>query len=344
MKVIITADWHFGYPGRLDDLANAFKCMINFCVKHEIKIIILAGDLAHNRESLTHDVSNTISELFDQMNKHGIHLIGIVGNHDMFYRHKWNVNAIKPFSKQITYVDTVSHFEIDNRRFWVVPFIEHEPFYMKVVNDVNKLASEDDILITHIGIASAKMNSCFLVTNWSVVSFENTKFNKVFAGHFHNHQKVGTKSWYTGSPVPFRFDEGLVEHGFIVYDVISNKQVFIDLLKLMPDDIRPPDFITATSKDIDQIVKSSPKDRVKIELDVDDNPEIIKEQLSQSGISNVVFVKPKEECSFIKPEGFTRSDNIFKSWINYDKPEHLNGDLLVSLDEEIRSESRYNDD
>jgi len=345
MKVVITADWHFGYPGRLGDLANAFRCMIRFCIKHEIKVIILAGDLAHDRESLTHDVSNTISELFDEMNSAGIHMIGIVGNHDMFYRHKWQINAIKPFSKQITYVDTVSNFELDGRRFWVVPFIEHEPFYMKVIKDVNKLANKDDILITHIGIASAKMNACFLIPNWNVVSFENTKFNKVFAGHFHNHQKVGSKSWYTGSPIPFRFDEGLVEHGFIIYDTISDKQVFIDLFKLIPENIRPPDFVTATAKDIDQIIKSSSNDRIKIELDIDDNADEIKEQLAEAGISNVVFVKPKEEnLNHPKPDGFTRSDNIFKSWLKFDKPEHLSEDLLISLDEEIRSESRYNDD
>lgn len=216
---------------------------------------------------------------------------------------------------------------------------------MKVIKDVNNLASEDDVLITHIGIASAKMNTCFLIPNWNVVSFEDTKFSRVYAGHFHNHQKVGSKSWYTGSPVPFRFDEGLVEHGFIVYDTISNKHAFVDLFKLMPEEIRPPDFITATAKDVDQIIKSSSRDRIKIELDVDDNSDSIKEQLAEAGISNVIFVRPKEDNSnHPKPEGYTRSDNIFKSWIKYDNPEHLNRDLLVSLDEEIRSESRYSDD
>lgn len=345
MKIIITADWHFGYPGRLHDLRNSFKSMIDYCIRNEIKTIIMAGDLAHNRESLTHDVSNTISELFDELNNNNIHLIGMVGNHDMFYRHRWEINAIKPFSKQIYYVDTVSNFEIDGRRFWMIPFIEHEPFYMRVVNDVNKIASKDDILITHIGIASAKMNTCFLVQNWGVVSFENTIFNRVYAGHFHNHQKVGSKSWYCGSPMPFRFDEGLVEHGFIVYDIINNTHDFVDLPSIMPDEIRPPDFITIKAKDIECISNAALNDKIKIELDIDDDPKELKERLADSGLSNVTFVKPKEEKpDHQKPSNFVRSENIFESWINYDNPEHLNKKLLLDLEKEIRSESRYSND
>lgn len=344
MKIIITADWHFGYPGRLNDLKNAFRYMIKYCIEQEIKVIILAGDLAHNRESLTHDVSNTISELFDEINRNGIHLISMVGNHDMFYRHRWEINAIKPFSKQIYYIDTISNFELDGRKFWVVPFIEHEPFYMKVINDVNKLVNKDDILITHIGIASAKMNTCFLIQNWSVVSFENTKFSRIYAGHFHNHQKVGSKSWYCGSPIPFRFDEGLVEHGFIVYDTINNDHEFIDLFEIMPDNIKPPDFITIKAKDIDQIINTSTNDRIKVELDVDDDPKELKEKFTNSGISKVTFVKPKEEKINDKPKNFTRSNDIFKSWIDYDNPTHLNKKLLIKLEKEIKSESRYNQD
>jgi len=346
MKIIITADWHFGYSGRLTDLINAFRSMISFCVKNEIKMIVMAGDLTHDREILSHDVSNAISMLLEEMNSNGIHMIAMVGNHDMFYRYKWKVSAIRPFAKQFTYIDDVSYFELDGRKFWAIPFIEHEQFYMRVVNDINKQATNDDILITHIGIASAKMNACFLVQNWSVVSFEDTKFSKVFAGHFHIHQKVGSKSWYPGSPLPFRFDEGLAEHGFIVYDTSSNKHVFIDLLKLMPDEVKPPDFITIGGKDIGSISNISKNDRLKIQLDIDDDQEEIKKQLQDIGITKVIFVKPKDDVIDVsnKQENFSRSNNIFKSWLDHDKPLHLDTKLLISLEEEIRSESRYNED
>lgn len=345
MKTVITADWHFGYPGKLNDLVNSFRAMTKFCVENNIKVILLLGDLVHSREHLDHDASNAISMLFDELNEQGIHLVALVGNHDMFLRHKWSINAIRPFAKQITYVDAISTFELDNRKFWIIPFIEHEPSYMKAVNDISKLASKDDILLTHIGIASAVMNTCFLVQNWNVVSFEDTVFNRVYSGHFHCHQKVGSKSWYPGSPIPFRFDEGLVEHGFIVYDTDKNEHDFIDINDLHSRETKPPDYITITSDDVDKVVNHADNNLFKIHLNEGDDGEEIKAKLKEAGASNVVFVKPKEESpDFSKSDNFKRSGNVFESWINYDNPEHLNKKLLLALDKEIRSVAKLSED
>lgn len=345
MKTVITADWHFGYPGRLDDLKSSFRAMVSFCEKHDIKIILLLGDLVHSREKLTHDVSNAISILFDELNEKGIHLVALVGNHDMFMRHKWSINAIRPFAKQITYIDGISHFTLGDRKFWVIPFIEHEHSYMRAVTAVSKLADKEDILLTHIGIASAAMNTCFLVQNWSVVSFEETVFSRVYSGHFHLHQKVGTKSWYPGSPIPFRFDEGLVEHGFLVYDTDKNKHVFIDLDKLHTDETRPPDFITIDSEDVDGVVDGAKNNMFKIQLKEGDDREEIASKLKAAGAHNVVFVKPPEESpDFKKAEDFKRTGNVFESWVKHDDPDHLNTKLLLALEKEIRSTAKSSED
>lgn len=344
MKLIITADWHFGHPGRLDDLIIAFKTMIKYCLEHDIKVIVIAGDLTHDRESMTHDVSNAIHILFEEARDNHIEIVVLIGNHDMFYRHRWSVNAVKPFAKQVEYISNVSYFELDNQKFWVVPFIEHEQFYMKVIKDVNKIANEDDILITHIGIAAAKMNNCFLVQNWSVVSFEETKFKKVYAGHFHNQQKVGSKSWCPGSPIPFRFDEGLVEHGFIVLDTKKEDHEFIELSELIPEEVRPPDYITINSEDVDSISGSSKNNCIKIILKDGDDKDEIKKKLPDA--IKVVFVKPKEEkVDFSeKPDNFSKSNDMFESWISHDNPDHLSKKLLISLEKEVRSESRFASD
>lgn len=345
MRVIITADWHFGYPGRLEDLKWAFYRILDYCEDKNINLVMILGDLTHDREHMDHDVSNAVSDLLNEAKRRDVTIVSFVGNHDMFLRHKWRINAIKPFQKQLVYVDGVSYLDIADRKFWVVPFIEHEPSYMKVIHDINKMASEDDVLLTHIGIASATMNACFLVQNWNAVSFEDTKFSRVYAGHFHCTQKVGSKAWYPGSPLSFRFDEGLVEHGFIDYNIDTNKHKFVDLYDLKKEGA-PPDFITVMSEDLNKIINNCKNDHVKVQLTEKDDPEEIQKKLKEAGASKIVFVKPKEDIIHQKdrPEEFSRSKDIFKSWLDFDKPSGLNKRLLIELNKQIRSDTRMEDD
>jgi len=347
MKIVITADWHFGYPGRLNDLKWAFISLVDYCVDNNIKLILMLGDLTHDREHMTHDVSNTLSECLDYMYEKNISMITLIGNHDMFMRHKWSINAIKPFAKQMTCVDCVSNFELSGRKFWMVPFIEHEPSYMKIVNQISDMSSEEDILLTHIGINAATLNVCFLVQNWNIVNFEKTKFSRVYSGHFHCTQKVGEKSWYPGSPIPFKFDEGQVEHGFFVYDIEENSHKFVDIYDIgKEDDDKPSDFITAPSDDIINIIGSCDGNNVKIQLkDGDDKSEISK-KLIDAGASKVVFIAPKEETPNFTKKGdtYARSNSVFKSWLKHDDPKHLNHELLMGLEKEIRSETRIIED
>lgn len=345
MKFIITADWHFGFPAKLNDLKWSFMKMLGYCEKNDIKLIVMLGDLTHDREYLTHDVSNCITNCLDTMNEKGIQMICLVGNHDMFMRHKWSINAIRPFSKQLTLVDDISYFETEERKFWLVPFIEHEPSYMKVIKEISNLASENDVLLSHVGLSSATLNVCFLIQNWNAVSFEDSKFSRIYAGHFHAMQQVGKKSWVPGSPIPFNFDEGLIEHGFFSYDSKTNDHEFIPIFDLSDEDEgKPSDYITAMSDDIETIIDSCDKNNVKIVLKETDDKDEITKKLKLAGANKITFVKPKEKTPEFMTSNRLKSNNIFESWLEHDNPEHLNHKLLIKLDKEIRSQTRIEEE
>lgn len=344
MKVIITSDWHFGYQGRLEEQVIVIRRLIEYCVNNDIHLIVLLGDLAHDRESMAHDVSNAISILLDEMEINGITLLSLVGNHDMYYRYKWSVNAIKPFNKQLICVDNLSYFSLEGRKFWCIPFIEHENYYMKILSKVNELANEEDILLTHVGVANAVMNMCFLIQNWSVVNMDNVKFNKVYSGHFHCTQKVGDKCYYPGSLLSFRFDEGLVEHGFFVYDTDKNDHVFIKTSEITKDEIIR-DYITIEHDHIDQIINDCSGHNVRVLLLDDSDKDKILEKLNLAGASRVIFVKPKEtKRNFTDIQSKIKSDDMFELWLNFDNPSTLNHDLLLKLEKEIRSDTKVCDD
>lgn len=338
-KVLITADWHFGHPERLDDLKWAFLKVIDYCSDNNISKIFMLGDLTHNREYLTHDVSNVIIELFNEMNSRNIEMILFPGNHDMFNRFNWDITSLKPFSNVINIINDVSNFVYGGRKFWCVPFIESEKVYMKVIDTISKMASSNDVLLTHIGISEATYNVCFLIQNWSIVNFDSTVFSRVYAGHFHCHQQVG-KAWYPGSPIAFRFDEGLVDHGFIVYDIENNDHSFININDIVSEsDSTPPDFIT--SDDVDLIINNVKGNNVKILLKDGQDEAEIKKRLRDAGALKIVTVKPKEKVlKFNKGEMLKGGKDIFESWINYDNPDGLDKQILLSLEKDIRSQTR----
>lgn len=337
-KVIITADWHFGHPERLDDLKWAFIKLLDYCKKNDITKIFMLGDLTHNREYLTHDVSNAIAELFQLMCDCDIEMILFPGNHDMFNRFNWEITALKPFKKFVKLIEDVSNFEYGGRKFWCVPFIESEQVFMKAVEAINKMASKDDVLLTHVGISNATYNMCFLIQNWSVVNFDNTVFSRIYAGHFHCHQKVGEKSWIPGSPIPFRFDEGLVNHGFFVYNIGSNDHEFVEF-NSFSDDEAPPDFIT--SDDVNSIISHAKGNNVKIILKDGQDELEIKKMLKDAGALKIVTVKPKNESIKIDKSVIVKGGkDIFESWVDYDNPAGLDKSVLLTLEKDIRSQTR----
>jgi hypothetical protein len=209
---------------------------------------------------------------------------------------------------------------------------------MKAVEAVDKIASENDVLLTHVGMSNATYNMCFLIQNWSVVNFDNTKFSKVYAGHFHCQQKVGDKSFIPGSPIPFRFDEGLVNHGFFVYNTESNNHEFVEFSEFA-DDKSPPDFIT--SDDVDSIISNAKGNNVKILLKEGQDESEVKRILKEAGAIKIVTVKPKDESIKIDKSVILKGGkDIFESWVDYDKPEGLDKSVLLALEKDVRSQTR----
>jgi len=190
----------------------------------------------------------------------------------MYLKNSWDINSIKPLDRYLKAYHSVSKFTMGGVRFWVVPFIHYESKYTEVMDVINKKHRDGDVLLTHIGVKSSTLNMCFLLKSWSIIDFTESPFDRVYAGHFHIHQKVGNNVWYPGSPLPFKFDEGDTDHGFLVFDTESRKHEFIDLWDGADD--APPKFLTVNDTDIS-------------ELDADDiNGNIIRIALSKDWTHN----------------------------------------------------------
>jgi len=345
-KILLTADIHFGLPKKLDDILWSVNTIKEYAKKNDIETVVVLGDLFHDRVNINIEVLNAVYAFFEDTKSLGQRWIAFPGNHDMPLRNSWDVNAIKPLAQSLTIIDNVKILKLHGQRFFVVPFIHYESVYMKVIDQLEQKWQEGDVLLTHIGVHNATLNECFLIKNWSTVNFENSLFEHVFAGHFHCHQVVGKRKnvWYPGSPIPFRFDEGMVPHGFLEFDLETKKVEFVKIFDLdLVEGPKPPDYITITDDMVNDDDDLS-GDFVRVQLSNDySKDELLRMQttLLERGAASVKLNKTKEEkldLGAIKPKNGVSLQNptdLFEKWLDHDKPKKLDVSLLKKLNREL---------
>lgn len=350
-KFIILADVHLGVQGRLQDTLWALRVTREYAKRNSIKYVYVAGDLFHDRKSLDIDVLNAGYCFFKETRQeYDQEWVTSPGNHDMFLKHSWDVNSLIPMSDHLTVINDVKILKFDDVRFWVVPFIYFERAYMRVIDKISEQCQPGDNLLTHVGVRGAELNSCFLLKDWSIVDFENTPFERVYTGHFHTHQKVGKKVWYPGSLIPFKFDEGDVDHGFLVYDTEKRDHVFKNIwdlgAKYFPTESAPPQYHTF----LDEFLLDKEPDDVKncvvrIMATRDhtaDEKSQTKNRLMSMGARSVRWMKFKEKAITPKADIRIGIGDMFKDWLDTDKTniesQKLDIGLLRRLNVEIMTE------
>ena len=343
-KIIITADIHFGIHNRLKDTVWAMEVMTSFAKENKIDTCIILGDLFHDRVSINIEVLNEVCKFFDR-NK-SIKFITYCGNHDMFLKNSWSINSLEPLNKYITIINGIQSIDLYGQKFWILPFINYEADYMEALNKIDN--KKTDILLTHIGINNATLNECFLLKHWSIVNFDNTTYKHVFVGHFHCHQTVG-KCTYPGSPIAFRFDEGVVDHGFLVYDTETEKYEFHNIYTegKKYSDYRPPDYITVEDKMLKKYIDTIKGNYVRIILNREytiDELSRLRTLLTQTygalHVSWYLFEKDMKEIRSTNEEVKNYDqEKLFQEYVKEDKPEDIKTDLLFKLHAAILREA-----
>jgi DNA repair exonuclease SbcCD nuclease subunit len=347
--VIFTADIHLGVHGRLDDICWALKVIREYAKANEIENIFVLGDLFHDRKSIDIDVLHRATNIFEDPN-YDIRWITFPGNHDMYLRHSWDINSLHVLNRHLTVIEDVKVVEIDEQRYWILPFIQYEKAYLKVLRKIEEHYRDGDVLLTHIGVHGAVLNTCFLLKEWESINFTYSRFKHVFTGHFHSKQQVGDNVWYPGSPIPFKFDEGDVPHGFYVFDPKNKNLKFVNIWKaglhfFGPDQIMPPQFTTIIddnleSKKSEDVFNS----HVRVALSRDhstDERKSINERLVGLGARSVRFYNLFKKLEQVDNplKSFMPQRDLFEAWCTADKNSAgFDNELLMRLNIEITKE------
>tara|TARA_R110002020_G_scaffold121030_2_gene275418 strand:- start:1315 stop:2370 length:1056 start_codon:yes stop_codon:yes gene_type:complete len=228
-KVAIFSDLHLGvhsnsvdWHGYAIEWANWFK---DECKRKNIKDIIFCGDWHHNRSEISVNTLQVSADILDILSDFNI--IAITGNHDMYYKHRTDVNSLSIFKKRknvtiLNYPETIEAFD---RTITFCPW-----------NTNIKELPKSDVLFGHFEIETFKMNSYKVCEEGLKVKDLLSKSELIISGHFHTrHQKKFGKGTilYVGNPFQMDFGDVNNTKGYYILNLDNMEYDFF------PNNISP---------------------------------------------------------------------------------------------------------
>ena len=214
-KIAIISDLHLGVHSNASFWHNIAlkwaKWLRDDLNSKNIKDIVFCGDWHHNRSEISVDtlqISADILDIFKDFN-----LIAVTGNHDVYFKHRTDVNSLSIFKNRsnVTILDKLHTIERFDRT------ISFCPWYTDV-NDIPK----SDVIFGHFEIETFKMNTFKLCEEGIKVKDLLAKSSLVISGHFHNrHEKTygaGT-ILYVGNPFQMDFGDSGNTKGYHILDL-----------------------------------------------------------------------------------------------------------------------------
>lgn len=231
-KIYLLSDIHFGLRNSSKEWLESHKDYFeNFflpLIEKEIKqpYLIIAGDVFDNRQSINHLIMDYAIVLFLKLSKLCKEIHIIAGNHDVFFKSSNAVtplNFIKYLGSNITIYKEPELIEIDNIKFFMLPWINDK---VKEIEIIKSQSKHSDYLICHTEVKDFYYNAKVAVKNGNDLSVYKD-YNKVFSGHFHLKQNA-KNLYYIGSPFHFtRADIGN-KKGIYIFNTSNEGLLFIE--------------------------------------------------------------------------------------------------------------------
>lgn len=257
-------------------------------------------------------------KICEKIEKHGIELIIIKGNHDQFYKNLPTPHSLSFMS-----------------RFNCITIVDTEPYYLDNHNilvpwgyDISQLPEKTN-LYGHFEINGFITNSSGRTQEGSILNKSHfKKFNTVYSGHFHTPSK-DKNIQYIGSVYPMDFNDINSPRG---YYILSESEIgFIEFTKA-------PSFERMDAGDVESIDKNKICGNIVNLVFTKDygnynNDEIIRKVQELEPLElHTDFKIETEDSSLDRKESLelTNNSEVFREYIDdtNDIPNHINRDIL----------------
>lgn len=262
MKIALLGDTHFGvrndskiFHAYIDKFYD--ELFFPYLDANNITHVIQLGDLFDRRKYINFlSLTESRRYFFDRLEERGISLITLLGNHDIFWRERLNINSpdllLRDYNN-ITLVDSPRTLGIHGFNFDLIPWIckENEKEVFEFIKN-----SEQKLCFGHFELRGFEMMKGIENHDGMDPSILS-KYEQVYSGHFHTKSNDGN-IMYLGTPYELFWNDYKDPKGFFILDTETKQVEFIQnndpmFIKYYYDDTQP---ITIDGKGIkDKYVK-----------------------------------------------------------------------------------------
>ena len=235
-KIALISDIHFGCRTNSEKYLKISEdffmdTLYNTLKDNQITDLRILGDLFDNRNSINTRTMNSVLNVFRffKNNLPNLKIKCLLGNHDIYYHNRVDINAIECL-REFDNVEIVSSVEkevIEGKSILMVPWITSNTsdIYENFIHHANS-KDKIDYLLGHFEIQNFEMVPGIKDEN----GLQQSKFNnftRVISGHFHLRDTQGSIS-YLGCPYQMNWADYGNNKGIHILDVETNELEFIE--------------------------------------------------------------------------------------------------------------------
>jgi len=199
-------------PERLHSLKTVLDNVAEYCVKNNIRVIVIGGDILHGK-SIIHAIAQDIMLDYFEHWADMIRFYVIDGNHDLSGKGHKVVSALKPL-RNARSTTWIPYYE--TARIGDILFVPYGP---SMVETIKKNSAK--VLISHFGLNEGVLNSGISIISDIALKDLIGKYELVLLGHYHKPQDIirdDISLYYVGSPIQLDWGEKNDVKRFLVVD------------------------------------------------------------------------------------------------------------------------------
>ncbi len=232
MKVAIITDQHFGARKGSKHLHDYFKQFYDdvffpYIEEHGIDTIVDMGDTFDNRRSIDlWSLEWAKENYYDRLEKLGITVHTIVGNHTAYYKDTNSINSVDLLLKQYKNVKIYSECTevmLDRLQVLFIPWInaENTQSSIKSIKD-----STSSCAMGHLELNGFRAHRGHVMEE-GMASALFEKFERTFSGHYHTRSDNG-RIFYLGNPYEMFWNDVNDPRGFTIFDTETLEHKSVD--------------------------------------------------------------------------------------------------------------------
>ena len=229
-RVAHISDIHIRTIARQHEYRSVFDKLFVSLREQNVDAIIITGDTVHGKTQMSPELINTVHYLFSNLDKLGINIIIIPGNHDAALSNLSRTDALSPILdisgfKNIDYLKHTGIYTYGDVDLYHYSVFEDENDYNNEVKDSDNIK----IALYHGMVAGSTNEFDFKYDSTMTADFFK-HFDYVMLGDIHKRQELSTHPpmWYCGSLIQQNYGEE-VNKGYVIWDIREGNTEFIKI-------------------------------------------------------------------------------------------------------------------